>query len=168
MKKILIFLISLLIVVSVSAQEPEAPKLTYVMQLNVTLGQAFSVGRTTGGTRNVIPITGGTFEGPKIKGTIIPGGADWQLTDNEAGRTTLEAIYAIRTDDGVNIHVRNVGVISNSNDENGNPSFYFRAAPKFEAPVDSKYAWLNNAIYVCAPIFGAPGGGITLKVWKVK
>lgn len=168
MKKILIILISLLTVVSVSAQEPEAPKLDYVMTLQVSLGQAYSVGRTTGGTRNVIPITGGTFEGPNIKGTIIPGGADWQLSDNEIGRTTLEAIYAIRTDDGVNIHVRNVGVISNAKDENGQPSFYFRAAPKFEAPNDSKYAWLNHAIFVCAPSFSGPQGTITLHVWKVK
>lgn len=146
----------------------DAPALEYVMQLNVTLGQSFSGGRTTFGTRTVIPITGGTFEGPDIKGTIIPGGADWQLTDDATGRTQLEAIYAIRTDDGVNIHVRNVGVIANGKDRHGKETFYFRAAPKFEAPNDSRYAWLNNALYVCAPDFSGPEGTIILKVWMVK
>lgn len=54
-----------------------------------------------------------------------------QLTDNTTGRTNVEAIYSIRTDDGAYIHVRNNGIIATGNDENGNPSFYFRCAPKF-------------------------------------
>ena len=99
----------------------------------------------------VIPITGGTFEGPLLKGTIINGGADYQLANPEGNRTELEAIYSIKTDDGVYIHVRNRGIIYSGPDENGQQSFYFKAAPQFEAPNDSKYAWLNNAIYVCAP-----------------
>ena len=143
----------------------ETPQLEFVMQLNVTLDQPYSVGDIPNGRRTVIPITGGTFEGPLLKGTIINGGADYQIASKE-GRTQIEAIYSIKTDDGVYIHVRNRGIICMGKDANGNPSFYFRAAPQFEAPVDSKYAWLNNAIFVCAP---APGkqGGITLNVWKV-
>ncbi|MCQ2258675.1 MAG: DUF3237 domain-containing protein [Bacteroidaceae bacterium] len=166
MKKIFSLLMACAFAANLFAQE--TLDLEYVMTLQVSLGQAYSVGTTVHGDRNVVPITGGTFEGPNIKGTIIPGGADWQLTDKAAGRTDVEAIYSLTTDDGVNIHIRNYGIIANGKDAEGKPSFYFRCAPKFEAPIDSKYAWLNNAIYVCAPIFGAPGGGITLKVWKVK
>lgn len=163
-----LFLTFIFINISLFTFAQNEPTLDYVMTLKVTLGESFSGGRTTFGTRTVIPITGGTFEGPGIKGTIIPGGADWQLTDEATGRTQLEAIYAIRTDDGVNIHVRNVGIISNAKDRNGNDSFYFRAAPKFEAPNDSKYAWLNNALFVCAPDFTGPQGTIILRVWMVK
>lgn len=170
MKKILL-LIQLLFVVMISNAQPnvptETPQLEFVMQLHVTLDQPYSVGDTPNGKRTVIPITGGTFEGPNLKGTIINGGADYQLASKEGNRTQLEAIYSIKTDDGVYIHVRNRGIICMGKDEKGNPSFYFRAAPQFEAPTDSKYAWLNNTIYVCAP---APGiqGGITLNVWSVK
>lgn len=170
MKKILL-LIQLLFVVIISNAQPnvptETPQLEFVMQLHVTLDQPYSVGETPNGRRTVIPITGGTFEGPNLKGTIINGGADYQLASKEGNRTQLEAIYSIKTDDGVYIHVRNRGIICMGKDEKGNPSFYFRAAPQFEAPTDSKYAWLNYAIYVCAP---APGiqGGITLNVWSVK
>ena len=89
--------------------EPKAPELEYVVRLNVTLGQAFTVGDTGKGTRTVIPITGGTFEGPEIKGEVLPGGADYQMQCD--GRTEIEAIYCIRTDDGVSIHVRNCGII---------------------------------------------------------
>lgn len=170
MKKILL-LIQLLLVVIITNAQPnvpaETPQLEFVMQLHVTLDQPYSVGDTPNGRRTVIPITGGTFEGPNLKGTIINGGADYQLASKEGNRTQLEAIYSIKTDDGVYIHVRNRGIICMGKDEKGNPSFYFRAAPQFEAPTDSKYAWLNNAIYVCAPAPGKPGS-ITLNVWKVK
>jgi hypothetical protein len=145
----------------------ETPQLEFVMQLQVTLDAPFSVGETPHGRRTVIPITGGTFEGPKLKGTILNGGADYQLGSTEGHRTDIEAIYNIKTDDGIYIHIRNCGIINMGQGEDGKPQFYFRCAPKFEAPADSRYAWLNNAIYVCAP---APGGqgGITLNVWMVK
>jgi len=146
------------------AQIP-GPETEFVMQLKVTLDAPYTVGETPHGRRTVIPITGGTFEGPLLRGTILNGGADWQLA--KGGRTELEAIYSIKTDDGVYIHIRNRGIISSEKGADGKPAFYFKAAPQFEAPEDSKYAWLNNALFLCAP---APSsqGGITLNVWKVK
>ena len=144
------------------ANEPKAPELEYVVRLNVTLGQAYSSGNNGKGTRTIIPITGGTFEGPDIKGEVLPGGADYQLAVD--GRNEVEAIYCIRTDDGVTIHVRNNGIIKMG----GQGGMYFRCAPKFEAPKDSKYAWMNESLFLCQPGFGGAGGGITLDVWRVK
>ena len=172
MKKILLSMIAFVALsLSASAQvsEPQnTPQLEFALQLKVTLGDAYSCGETQHGQRTIIPITGGTFEGPAIKGTIINGGADYQLGNKALNRTELEAIYCIKTDDGVNIHVRNRGIIANGKDDQGNPTFYFKAAPQFEAPVDSKYAWLNNAIFVCQPDFSGGFKGIVLNVWKVK
>ena len=172
MKKILLSMIAFVALsLSDSAQvaEPQnTPQLEFDLQLKVTLGEAYTCGETQHGQRTIIPITGGTFEGPNIKGTIINGGADYQLNNKATGRTELEAIYCIKTDDGVNIHVRNRGIIANGKDEQGNPTFYFKAAPQFEAPADSKYAWLNNAIFVCQPDFSGGFKGIVLNVWKVK
>lgn len=152
--------------ISAQAKEPEAPQLEFALQLKVTLGEAFGIDNTQHGRRTVIPITGGTFEGPGIKGTIVNGGADYQL--NTEGRTELEAIYCIKTDDGIYIHVRNRGIIANGKDADGKPSFYFRAAPQFEAPADSKYGWLNNSLFLCAPTFSSDFKGIVLNVWRVK
>ena len=169
MKKLLFILLLAAFTMNVRAQVenvPEAPKLEFALQLKVTLGEVFSIENTQHGRRTVIPITGGTFEGPRIKGTIINGGADYQLA-NADGRTELEAIYCIKTDDGVYIHVRNRGIIYGGKDADGNPSFYFRAAPQFEAPADGKYGWLNNALFVCAPTFSPGFQGIVLNVWKV-
>lgn len=167
MKKLLSLCVIVLIAMSAKAQvampaTPDiTPKLEYVLELKVKIDGAFSVGKTPHGGRTVIPITGGTFEGPNIKGTIIPGGADYQMGNQETGRTEVEAIYCIKTDDGVNIHVRNCGLICS-----GQGGFYFVTSPKFEAPLDSKYAWLNNAVYVCKPDFSHQEY-LSLKVWKV-
>jgi len=172
MKKLLFSAIAfLLFTVSASAQvsEPkDTPQLEFALQLKVTLGQAYSCGETQHGRRTIIPITGGTFEGPNIKGTIINGGADYQIANTALNRTELEAIYCIKTDDDVIIHVRNRGIIGNSKDAQGNASFYFKAAPQFEAPADSKYAWLNNSLFVCQPSFSEGFSGIVLNVWRVK
>jgi len=172
-RTILLTIAALLTAVNLSAQTataavPPAPELEFVVQLNVNISGAYAVGETPRGRRNIIPITGGTFEGPRMKGTVLSGGADYQMGSLDGKRTEIEAIYSIRTDDGVNIHVRNCGIISQGNDADGRPSFYFRTAPKFEAPADSPYAWLNNSIFVCAPGMGGTPGGITLNVWRVK
>ena len=159
-KSLLIVLLSAF-ALQVRAQETpkEEPRLEFAMQLKVTLGEAYSCGETQHGERIVIPITGGTFEGPRLKGTIISGGADYQLVNKALKRTELEAIYCIRTDDGVCIHIRNRGIISEG---------YFKCAPQFEAPADSPYAWLNNALFVCQPDWAQGFDGIVLNVWQVK
>lgn len=157
-------------VLSMNAQTyppKDAPQLEFALQLKVTLGEAYGINNTQHGRRTVIPITGGTFEGPGLKGSIINGGADYQLNGAD-GRTELEAIYCIKTDDGTYIHVRNRGIIANGKDADGKPTFYFRAAPQFEAPADSPYGWLNNALFVCAPEWSKDFQGIVLNVWKVK
>ena len=169
MKKQILFLAVLLACLCLKAQEivpptaSETPQLEYVMQLYVTLEPEYVVGEVPHGKRVVIPITGGIFEGPQLKGTIIPGGADYQYqkTDGKNLRTELEAIYSIKTDDGVYIHVRNCGIFSA-----GEQGFYFLTAPKFEAPEDSRYAWLNNAIFVCGPAPSEPNT-VRLNIWKV-
>lgn len=169
MKRLLFAVLLTTALMNVSAQnnpQPEAPKLEFALQLKVTLGQAYSMNNTQHGRRTVIPITGGTFEGPNMKGTIINGGADYQLA-NADGRTEIEAIYCIKTDDGTYIHVRNRGIIANGKDADGKPNFYFRCAPQFEAPADSPYGWMNNSLFLCAPSFSSGFQGIVLNVWKV-
>ena len=167
MKKLFVLALLMTFAFGVKAQN-DAPQLEYVVELKVKCEGAYQVGQTSHGNRFIIPIVGGTFEGPEMKGVVLPGGADYQLQDQATGRTEIEAIYSIRTDDGVNIHIRNKGLICTGTDKDGRPQFYFRTTPQFEAPQDSKYAWLNNAIFVCQPSTGSNDGSICLKIWKVK
>jgi hypothetical protein len=170
------WLISLLSLFNTSllAQTYLAPQLEFVCELKVTCDPGMTLGPTAHGVRIMVPIIGGTFEGPKLKGVVLSGGADYQYADREKGRTEIEAIYTIKTDDNVLIHIRNVGLSYIPEDlrdlmikgENFDlDKIYFRAAPKFEAPNDSKYDWMNNAIFVCR---GIPTKDyVSIQVWKV-
>ena len=174
MKRINLLLFVILASLSIKAQQivpptaSDTPRLEYVMQLYVTLEPEYVVGEVPHGKRVVIPITGGIFEGPQLKGTIIPGGADYQYqkTDGKNLRTELEAIYSICTDDSICIHVRNRGIIVNDNDASGGLTHYFMTAPQFEAPQSSRYSWLNDAIFVCGPAPSEPNT-VRLNIWKV-
>jgi hypothetical protein len=111
--------------------------------------------------RKIIPITGGTFEGPKLKGVVLNGGADYQFANTGNTRTEIEAIYTIKTEDSVLIHIRNVGLVN----KDATAIKYFTTALKFEAPSDSKYDWMNNAIFISK---GVPAKGyVSIQVWMV-
>jgi hypothetical protein len=172
MKKILT-LISLFISLESFAQNiPQAPGLEYVCQLKVKLKAPFIVGDTPHGLRRIIPIVGGSFEGPSMKGEILDSGADWQIVRKD-GVAELEAHYQIKTDDGVIIYIKNIGLRVASPEvtarigkgEQVSPSeYYFRAVPKFEAPL-GKYNWMNNAIFICKGIRNPDN--VVIEVWKV-
>jgi len=119
------------------------PTLEFAFEEIVTLGQATLVGETSRGQRNIIPITGGTFAGPGIKGTIVPGGWDWQLVRKD-GCTEVKADYMLKTDDGVVINVINEGALCPPVDGKPIP---VRTQPRFEAPV-GKYDWLNRTAFI--------------------
>ena len=141
------------------------PTLEFVFEENVTLAQGIPVGKTALGTRNIIPITGGTFEGPRIKGTIMPGGWDWQLVRAD-GCVHIKADYMIKTDDGAVINVLNQGFACR--DENGNP-IPLRTFPVFEPPL-GKYEWLGKHVFVgtLVPSTDAGGPGVKIRFYQVK
>jgi hypothetical protein len=127
-----------------SAAAQGGPGLEHVLTVRANIDPVIAMGKTPLGDRRVITISGGTFEGPKMRGVIMPGGEDWQVSRPD-GVTELDAQYWIRTHDGVVIRVHNralIAPIEGSKDER-----YFRCAPRFEAPLGA-YDWLNKAIFV--------------------
>jgi hypothetical protein len=131
------------ILMATGAAAADAPRLEFVFEEVVSLAPATSPGKTSLGGRNIIPITGGKFEGPAIRGTIIPGGWDWQLMRAD-GCTQVKADYMLKTDDGVVINVVNTGAICPGADGKPAP---VRTSPVFEAPI-GKYDWLNRAAFI--------------------
>ena len=155
-----------------SSSTPLAPQLEFVCELKVKIASALTVGETPHGTRRIIPITGGSFSGPNLKGTIINGGADWQVVRKD-GTTELNALYTLQTDDGTLIYVNNKGVrvatpdIARriANGEKVSPdAYYFRAAPSFETP-PGKYDWLMQTLFISKGI--REPDGVTIQVWKI-
>lgn len=133
------------------AKAEDAPRLLFAFEERVTLSPAISLGKTPYGERTIIPITGGTVEGPDIRGMILPGSWDWQLHRAD-GCTDVKADYMIRTNDDVIINVLNRGAICGP-DKDGKPR-PVRTQPVFEAPL-GKYAWLGQHAFIgtLEPIF---------------
>lgn len=152
--------------VPAAAQEPPEPGLEFVLEEIVKLAPATEVGETPRGKRRIIPITGGHFEGPGIKGEVLPGGWDWQL-DRPDGCTEVEADYFLKTDDGVTINVLNKGLICFPKE--GGPPAAVRTHGVFEAPL-GKYDWLNRQAFVGTLGMAPPSEGpaVRIRFYRVK
>ena len=150
---------------SVPAAAQDAPTLEFVFEETVTLGEVFRPGDTALGGRLVIPITGGTFGGPNIRGSIVPGGWDYQLRRPD-GCTEVEADYFLKTDDGVIINVINTGVICMGE---GGAMMPVRTHPVFEAP-RGKYEWLSQAAFVgtLEPAPPEAGPAVRIRFYRVR
>lgn len=150
---------------AVAAQDAPAPALEFVFEETVTLGKALEVGKTARGERRIIPIAGGHFEGPHIKGEVMPGGWDWQLTRPD-GCTEVKADYFLKTDDGAVINVVNTGEICPG--EKGAPA-PVRTHPVFEPPL-GKYEWLGRQAFVgtlgMAP--ASEGPAVLIRFYRLK
>ena len=114
-----------------------------------------SVGATPYGNRHIMHITGGTVEGPKIRGVVVPGGGDWLIVRPDKA-VILDVRAVCRTDDGhiIYTYFRGVNVIPRqvrermANGEEVDPSeYYFRITPVFET-ASEKYGWLNRIVAV--------------------
>ncbi len=151
--------------VSATAQQADEPKLEFAFAETVTLGKVVEVGKTVRGERRIIPITGGHFEGPRIRGEVMPGGWDWQLTRAD-GCTDVKADYFLKTDDGAVINVVNTGEICPGTKDNPAP---VRTHPVFEPPL-GKYEWLGKQAFVgtlgMAPASAGPA--VLIKFYRVK
>src|SRR6202035_3286952 len=92
------------------ASQLPAPRLTQVFRLEATVGAPFDLGETARGHRRIVPLTGGTFAGPELTGTLLPGAsADWQVV--LADGTVLGDIrYALETEAGALMYVRSRSV----------------------------------------------------------
>jgi hypothetical protein len=124
------------------------PKLEFVYECDATLSPALDFGKTVEGQRRVIPITGGTVRGPRIRGELLSGASDWNLTRND-GAGSVDADYYLKTDDGILIRIvnRGVGGTPPSTDPATGERFFMFTHPTFEAPI-GKYDWLNRSMFV--------------------
>ena len=115
---------------------------------SVSLAPSQQVGPSKRGSRNIIPITGGTLSG-LVSGKVLPGGADYQ---NLTTQPTIDARYLWQTDDGQIIIVRNTTGIG-------------QLVPTFETSVTGKFDWLNTGKYLSSnPRLG--GGGVSISMYK--
>lgn len=119
-------------------------KTEFIWDAKVKIANTINVGESKRGLNRVIPIIGGTFAGPKIKGEVLSGGEDCQLVRPD-GDTELNARYLLKTDDGYIIQILNKALIHT---DAKTKAFYCKSVLDIEAPKDSPYDYLNHAIFI--------------------
>ncbi len=110
-----------------------------LMRLRLTTAATEEIGPTPHGILSIFPITGGSFEGERLRGVVLGGGADW-VTAAADGTFELDLRVTLETDDSALIHMTFTGVRDDANQ-------YFRTLPRFETAAP-KYAFLNRLLAV--------------------
>ena len=155
------------------------PELEFLFEARVRLHlPPLDVGPTAEGTRLIFLVKGGTFEGPHLRGRVLPdAGADW-VRIRPDGTGILDVRFCLETHDKALLYVYWQGRfwsapedadyasdLEKADDPAGAWRYYFRAAPQFETG-DPRYAWLNNVIAVTKSRTG--DGGPIHRVFAVK
>jgi hypothetical protein len=127
----------------------------FLMTLEVAVAGPQKIGAVPHGTRVTAPIAGGHFEGPLLRGKVLPGGGDWTLLRGD-GVLELDLRVTLETDDGALIHLASFGlrhgapevIAALARGESVDPAtYYFRTTPRFET-AHPKYAFLNRLLAV--------------------
>ena len=147
------------------------PALAFALEIRAEVGTPMHIGRTPHGERRIVSITGGTFEGPTMRGTVLPG-ADWQLIQDD-GFSELDTRYGLRTDEGELVYVQNAGVRHAPADvmrellagRRVDPALvYFRTVPKFET-ASPRLQELTRSIFV--GVGERYPSEVVIRVWRV-
>ena len=141
--------------------------MTRVFRLEATLGEPLELGDIARGKRRIVPLTGGTFTGRELNGTLLPGSsADWQIVLPD-GTAFGDIRYTLQTDNGDLLYVQSRGVRHGSADvlarlargQDVDASEYtFRTSTQIETAA-AGLEWLNKGVFISV---GArqPGGVI--------
>jgi hypothetical protein len=125
------------------------------MTLQVTVGTPQKIGAVPHGTRVTAPVVAGHFEGPRLRGKVLPGSGDWTLLRGD-GVLELDLRLTLETDDGALIHMSSFGlrhgppeiISAIARGETVDAStYYFRTTPRFET-AHPKYEFLNRLVAV--------------------
>jgi hypothetical protein len=149
------------------------PSLTRVYRLEATLGEALELGEIAEGRRRIVPLTGGTFTGPELNGSLLAGSsADWQLVLPD-GTALGDIRYTLQTDDGDLLYVQSRGVRHGSAEvlarlargENVDASEYtFRTATQIETAAPA-LDWLNKGVFIS--VGGREPGAVIYETYLV-
>jgi hypothetical protein len=110
-----------------------------LMVLRLETSATQDIGSTPQGALTIFPVTGGSFEGERLRGKVLAGGGDW-VTAHSNGTLTVDLRVTLETDDKGLIHMTFTGVRDDAN-------HYFRTVPRFETAAP-KYAFLNRLLAV--------------------
>jgi len=126
-----------------------------LMTVKIVAAPPQKLGTVPHGIRSIVPVTGGDFEGPRLRGKVLPGGGDWLLLRPD-GVLELDLRITLETDDHGLIYMTFQGLRHGPPDaiaalgrgEVVDPArYYFRTLPRFETST-ATYAFLNRILCV--------------------
>ena len=132
----------------------------HVLTFTALTGKAAMVPGAPQGTRGILGVTGGTFEGPRIRGSVVAPGGDW-FTVRANGSLKLDVRLLLVAEDEANILLTYSGVASPREDG----GMDIRIAPLFEAP-EGPHAWLNDR--QCVGFGELVEGGVRYEVYALR
>jgi hypothetical protein len=112
------------------------------MTLRLSTAPTQNVGDGPHGVRVTFPIVGGSFDGDRLRGKVLPSGDDWTVRRSD-GVIELDLRITLETDDGALIHMTFAGI----RDDGAPGAPYFRTTPRFETAA-AKYSFLNRLLAV--------------------
>ena len=118
-------------------EPPRAPAFEYLGTLRAEIGTRTVLENGPQGTRTIVQVVGGRFEGPRVKASVQTPAGDW-ITNRADGSYRLDVRLTLKTDDGAVILVTYNGIGQTT--ESGAS---LRIAPLFETG-DSRYVWLTR------------------------
>jgi Protein of unknown function (DUF3237) len=150
------------------------PRLTPIYRLEAELGEPVDLGDVSAGRRRIVPLTGGTFSGLELNGTLLPGAsADWQIVLPD-GTALGDIRYTLQTDGGALLYVQSRGVRHGSPEvlerlgrgEDVDASEYtFRTSTWIETAAP-ELDWLNRGIFV--GVGGRQPGAVIYETYLVE
>jgi hypothetical protein len=149
------------------------PHLRKILRLEATLGEALEVGQLAQGRRRIVPLTGGTFVGSELSGSLVPGvSADWQVVLPD-GTTHGDIRYTLKTDRGDLLSVRSQGVRHGSaevlarlgrGEDVAASEYVFRTSTQIEVAAPD-LDWLNKGVFIS--VAGRQLNGVSYEVYLV-
>jgi hypothetical protein len=131
----------------------------FLFKLRASTDAPHPVGRGPKGNRLIVAVTGGDFEGPRLRGSIETPGGDW-VTIQGGGVVRLDVRVQMKTDDGAEILCTYTGIGRTQSDG----TLQIRTSPLFETG-DERYAWLNDLQAV--GIGNSVPGGVEYDVYQL-
>ena len=147
-----------LVTAPASGVEDDALRSELLFDLVLEKGPTSDVG-AQGSKKVVVLVAGGTFDGPRLKGTIVGPSGDW-IAARPDGSSTLDIRALLQTDDGQKIFMTCRGLAYPQPDG----TLYARILPLFETGAP-KYAWLNNVVAV--GVFRPTPGKVAYRVYRI-
>ncbi len=151
-----------------SIDELQSEKL-FNLSLIIDHQNLLAIGQTPTNTRLIAPLLGGSFVGSRLRGAVLPGGADWVMLRNDL-TMLIDVRITLRTDDDALIYMHYTGIGRAADGDNARlvrrepmlyPETYIRSTPHFETGA-AAYTWLNNIVTIGNGMRTADGVAYTI------